>query len=135
MAGIVGEPLNTYVSDQIKERQRVQGKFKRSTADISYLNNRDAWIKMASGVFLENSNSNPDSLSKYGNEKGGIRFPMEYVLFNGQTKYTNDDREAGQMSGEESTTDTFSTGSMVAGVGPGKAYDTSELDIFLSAMA
>ena len=42
MAGIVGEPLNTYVSNQIKERQRVQGKFKRSAADISYLNNRDS---------------------------------------------------------------------------------------------
>ena len=122
MAGIVGEPLNSWVRDQVKERQRIHGKFNRDAADISYLNNRDAWIKMASGVFLENESSNPDSLSQFG---GGVKYPMDYVLFNGQTKYTNESRVTGQQS---STTDVFSTGSMVAGVGFGKAYDTSDKD-------
>lgn len=122
MAGIVGEPLNPWVRDQIIDRQKIHGKFNRSAADISYLNNRGAWIKMASGVFLENPNQ-PGSLSKFG---GGVKYPMDYVLFNGQTKYTNDDREQGQINIEN--TDTLSTGSMVAGVGFGKAYDTSDKD-------
>ena len=37
MAGIVGEPLNKWVNDQIKERQKIQGKFNRGVQDVHYL--------------------------------------------------------------------------------------------------
>jgi hypothetical protein len=122
MGGIVGERLPQWVSDQVTVRQAIQGKAldgaKRSSTDLNYLNNRDAWLKMASGVFLENKSSNPDSLSEFGE---GIAFPMKYVLFNGRTGYTNPDRDTGQIT---STTDTFSEGEMASGIGKHGAYDT-----------
>ena len=128
MGGIVGERLPQWVSDQVTVRQDIQGKAldgaKRSSTDLNYLNNRDAWLKMASGVFLENGpnsihqDTTTDSLSEFG---AGILYPMKYVLFNGRTGYTNPDRNTGQIT---STTDTFSEGEMASGIGKHGAYDT-----------
>ena len=53
MAGnLIGEPFKSYVNEQIKVRQKVHGKVNRTLDDIAYLNSRNAWIKMASGVVL-----------------------------------------------------------------------------------
>ena len=54
MGNIVGEPFEEYVHDQINARQRIYGKTQnRSLEEISYLNSRNAWIKLASGVKLD----------------------------------------------------------------------------------
>ena len=60
MAGnIIGEPINATILEQIDNRQSVSGagynssSITRSPQVLNFLNNRSAWIKMASGVFLE----------------------------------------------------------------------------------
>ena len=52
---IVGEEFDKYVLDQIKVRQESQGSglnniSLRTANDLQYLNNRNAWIKLASSV-------------------------------------------------------------------------------------
>ena len=126
MAGIVGEPLNRWVSDQIKERQKLQGKFNRDIKDVNYLNNKNSFLKLASGVFLEN---NPDPATKPGSVFGnGLEFPMNYVLFNGQTSFSISDDEFDKMHIERTEVKTKSTGVMPSGIGKRKAYDTSDKD-------
>lgn len=54
MGNVIGEPFESYVHDQINARQRIQGKsIDRSLEEISYLNSRNAWIKLASGVQID----------------------------------------------------------------------------------
>ena len=54
MAGnLIGEPFRSYVNEQIKARQEIHGKTNRTTKEIQYLNSRNAWIKLASAVFVE----------------------------------------------------------------------------------
>jgi hypothetical protein len=66
MAGnLIGEPFKDYVNNQIKLRQEKQGKFSRSLEEIQYLSNKNAWIKLASGVSIEDTTF--ELLSKNGN--------------------------------------------------------------------
>lgn len=53
MANLLGEPFREYVDDQIRVRQNVHGKKNRTTAELQYLNTRNAWIKMASAVSID----------------------------------------------------------------------------------
>ncbi len=62
MAGnIIGDPVRDYVDEQIDLRQKIQGAgyannpIDKSPKVINYLNNRSAWIKMASGVSISGS--------------------------------------------------------------------------------
>ena len=58
MSNVVGEPILEFVDKQIKIRQKAQGagynskSLTRSPEIQNYLNNRNAWIKLASGVEL-----------------------------------------------------------------------------------
>ena len=90
---IIGEPTERYVVNQVKSRQKIYGKginnnSTRTAQDIQYLNNRNAWIKMASSVLVENSNlrlpkgiSNVDSFS-------GDNLAKKAILFNGLSSLT-----------------------------------------------
>ena len=54
MGNLLGSPFRKYVNNQIKKRQEVSGKTKdRSLEEISYLNSRNAWVKLASSVYIE----------------------------------------------------------------------------------
>ena len=60
MAGnIIGEPIDATILKQIDNRQTVSGagynssSITRSPQVLNFLKNKSAWIKMASGVFLE----------------------------------------------------------------------------------
>jgi hypothetical protein len=91
MAGnLIGEPFEDYVNNQIKLRQKKQGGSSRSLEEIQYLSNKNAWIKMASGVSLKKSRF--DLLSENGNslvgDNDGKKLAQKYVLFNGLTDYT-----------------------------------------------
>ena len=58
MGNIVGESFKDYVANQINLRQKVHGKQNRSLKEISYLNSRTSWVKLASGVFVEQDRLN-----------------------------------------------------------------------------
>ena len=60
---IVGEKFEDFVLTQIKNRQTVQSKgfgkgTTRSPEEQLYLNNRNAWVKLASGVSIEGIEGN-----------------------------------------------------------------------------
>ena len=96
MAGnLIGEPFKSYVNEQIKARQKVHGKTERTLEEISYLNSRNAWIKMASGVTLSADKYNDvtkdidtPSLGKNQDDDGGL-LAKNWVLFNGLGKPKN----------------------------------------------
>ena len=51
---LLGSPFRKYVNETVKTRQKVSGqKYNRSPEVISYLNSRNAWVKLASAVYLE----------------------------------------------------------------------------------
>jgi hypothetical protein len=53
MGNILGEPFKKYVQEQIIQRQEIHGKINRSEDDITYLNSKNAWVKLGSGVFID----------------------------------------------------------------------------------
>jgi hypothetical protein len=61
VGNIIGDPVRDYVDEQIDLRQKIQGAgyannpINKSPKVINYLNNRSAWIKMASGVSISGS--------------------------------------------------------------------------------
>lgn len=85
MANIVGEEIPKYVIDQIKRRQITQGKGsssnnQRTNQDLVVLNSRTSWIKLASGVSLEESKLKELGLpSTYK----GMELAKNHVLFGG----------------------------------------------------
>ena len=84
---IVGEPFKDYVNSQIKVRQDIHGSGlngHRSVQEISYLNSRTSWIKMASSVEVIESAFGKKRLKQLGlnNYPAGINLAQEAVLFN-----------------------------------------------------
>ena len=89
---ILGEPFDQYVYDQIKYRQERHGtgfSSNRTIEDINYLSNRNAWVKLASGVFINPGSYGDLRLKEIGlgdSELGsykGINLAKNGVLFNG----------------------------------------------------
>ena len=61
MGNLIGEPISPKILEQIDSRQKLQGagynseSVNRDPSVLNYLNNRNAWIKMASGVAISGS--------------------------------------------------------------------------------
>ena len=89
MGNLLGEPFRKYVRNQIIERQKIHAKtVGRSMNDIKYLNSRNAWVKLASGVSLDQKRF--DLLK--GNPmiegvKLGQDLAVKNVLFNGLASF------------------------------------------------
>ena len=96
MGNLLGEPFRPYVNSQIKLRQEIHGKKEnRSPQDISYLNSKNAFVKLFSGVSLD------ERRLKYLRTKNGVTNPLmdlilpgtdlakKYVLFNGLSEVGN----------------------------------------------
>jgi hypothetical protein len=67
---IIGESIDTSVSDQISTRQLLHGKQTRTNTDLSILNNTNAWLKLASSVRVvsqtdEEKKANTNSIATY----------------------------------------------------------------------
>jgi hypothetical protein len=95
MANIIGEPLENYVIQQIKDRQEIQGTgvagtdlstSLRTPEVISILNSNTSWVKLASGVKID-----PSKLSKTLTQiPPGKELAKKYVLFSGTSQLKND---------------------------------------------
>ena len=89
MANIIGEPLSSYVYNQIKTRQKIHGSgvdSLRTPEQLVYLNSKNAWVKMASGIRVkperlaaEKDISNNSINSKYGWDE----LAKEFILYSG----------------------------------------------------
>ena len=59
MGNLLGSPFRKYVNETVTTRQQVSGKKEnRSLELISALNSRNAWIKLASSVYVEETRLN-----------------------------------------------------------------------------
>ena len=83
MGNIVGESFKDYVANQINLRQKVHGKQNRSLKEISYLNSRTSWVKLASGVFVEQDRLNLIPEISGESKYLGQNLAKSFVLFNG----------------------------------------------------
>lgn len=93
MANLLGEPFEKFVSRQINARQTIYGKkLNRTPYEISYLNSTNGWVKLASGIKIDDQRL---ALLKKNNNKmasnasTGKKLAMDNVLFNGLTSYDN----------------------------------------------
>ena len=92
MAGnLLGKPFEDYVNEQIERRQKIQGKSERTLDEIQYLSNRNAWIKLASGVEIDENRIkllnkvSPNLLLT--NSTPGKSLARQSVLFNGLSNF------------------------------------------------
>ena len=132
---VIGQKLEGYVREQIYQRQKIHGKVLRNDSDIQFLSNRNAWLKLASGVFLMNPPTDKTQPgSKFG---GGMRLAMANVLFNGVTYYENyniknqlnltvAERTTALLEKDTNPSKRNSKGYPKGDIGPGGKYDTSD---------
>ncbi len=87
MPKIIGEHVPDYVAYQINKRQAVHGKTSaRTQEEITYLNSKTAWIKLASGIALKDERLAKEKLATDANGKtsyGWDTLAKDYVLFGG----------------------------------------------------
>mgnify|MGYP001034290857 CR=1 FL=1 len=123
---IVGEPYKKYVKDQIKVRQKIHasglGSDERTPQQLSYLNSRNAWIKCASSVSIED----PTRLTDIGLNENlkGTELAKKFVLFNGISEYENPNKQrGGYNTGDDPNTENINELLL-----PGTLYGVGGLD-------
>jgi len=91
---VVGEPFKEYVNDQIVTRQKIYGSGfnqTRTAQEMSYLNSKTSWVKMASSVSVNSDNEGSNKMTKLqnSNEEGnsvkgkrGMSLAQSAVLHN-----------------------------------------------------
>ena len=97
MGNLLGSPLKPYVNTQVKLRQEIQGRGvsqTRTDIALSYLNSRNAWVKLASAVYIEEDRL--ELLKKFDNPitigiGEGYDLAQKNVLFNGLTDFKNNE--------------------------------------------
>jgi len=97
MGNVIGQPLEGYVAQQIRHRQTLHGsgvRFdinERTPDQINLLNSNTSWIKLASGISIDNDERLKDlgfSNSEIPNLRGkGLA--EKYVLFSGLSSFSN----------------------------------------------
>ena len=84
MGNIVGEPFRDYLKQQISLRQEIHGKGvdqNRTPQELTYLNSRTSWVKLASSTSI--SSSRLDLIPELkGSGLTGTSLVQQYVLFN-----------------------------------------------------
>lgn len=78
---VIGEPFNKYVANQVLARQKVHGSAQRNNEVLSYLNSKTAFIRLTSGVFVED----PERLRALGIPVSylGTELAKNFILFSG----------------------------------------------------
>ena len=116
MGNIIGQPLDDYVAKQIQARQNLHGngvrfEFNERTNDqLNILNSNTSWIKLASGVYIDDENRLKElgfTTTERANLKG-MGLAKKYVLFNGTSEYDDYDliqRQGFKASNFKSVTD------------------------------
>lgn len=119
MGNIIGEPISPIIGEQIKLRQLLHGagynesSISRSPKVLNLLNNKNSWIKFASGVGLEDTNrlkalSEIES-NNYFTENDidslkGKNLAQNYILFNTIQSLTKGAEFQTKGKGKESVT-------------------------------
>lgn len=82
---IVGEKLESYVVNQINQRQKGLGNITKTDENLAYFNAKTAWIKLSSGVSLTPTKISGSLSSNYLAQGvgSGKELAEKYVLFGG----------------------------------------------------
>ena len=86
MPNIIGEPLRSYVKNQINVRQRVHGSGvyeNRTPEQLAYLNSKTAWVKLASGISASDKRLKAEN---FRSSLNGTTLAKNYVLFGGVSR-------------------------------------------------
>ena len=87
---VIGEPTDEWVTGQVKIRQQTYakglGNSNRTPQDIQFMNNRNAWIKMASSVSIEEDFRVPAKTGTPNNFRGS-NLAKNAILFNGLSSF------------------------------------------------
>jgi hypothetical protein len=89
MASVVGEQFEEYVQKQINARQKVHGSgisTERTAEEITYLNSKTAWVKLASGVTID---ADRIAEEKFRSGLSGTTLAKNYILFGGVARLEN----------------------------------------------
>jgi hypothetical protein len=101
MANVVGEPFSDWVAKQIRLRQELHGKLNRTEEDLILLNSKTSWVKLASGVSLNENELLSKNFTGIGD---GIDLARRYVLFGGVSSLNKLDINNKDLTGNLSTT-------------------------------
>lgn len=97
MGKIVGERLQPYVIDQIKVRQNAHGSgtdgTTRTLNQLTYLNSKTAWVKLASGVQISKDRLTDEQLRADGFQ--GDSLAKQHILFGGTSTRELDEKGQG----------------------------------------
>ena len=88
---IIGEPFAPYVDTQIKVRQELMGEISnRGPEMLAWANAKTAWVKLASGVFLEGEEAEKrlKAIGLNVNAHIGTNLAQKYILFGGTSERT-----------------------------------------------
>jgi hypothetical protein len=86
MSNIIGESFRKYVADQINTRQKIHGSgitTDRTAKELAYLNSKTAWVKLASGISIDQDRLQKDGLRDTLN---GTTLAKNYILFGGTSR-------------------------------------------------
>lgn len=116
---IIGEPIKKIIGEQVDLRQKLQGagynesSIQRSPTVLNFLNNKNAWIKLASGTSLNNGDRLKD-LARFESQNylsepdiaalQGSNLAKNYILFNTIQSLTQGSELTTTSEGENSVT-------------------------------
>ena len=113
MPNIIGDPIPSYVKNQIKQRQSTKGSgisTDRTPQQISALNSPTSWVKLASGVNVDGNRLQKNQLpSSYS----GASLAQNHVLFGGFSKLSGN-----QLVQRNSFLETYGPGDNQFGLTP-----------------
>ena len=87
---IIGEKFKQYVVDEIKQRQKAHGSgttTDRTLEQLQYLNSKTAFVRMASGVYINEARTKEEEF-RPGNKN--MALARNYVLSGGVSRLSND---------------------------------------------
>ena len=124
MGNLIGEAIDGFLSSQIDVRQKLHGKGLQNNpnltnTDLNLINNKNAWLKLASGVFIGNptlqsqlsdfplnqefvKNFPEERLRAIGldiNEMSGLNLAKKTVLFNTLSEWDSEAQKYNFRSG------------------------------------
>ncbi len=93
---VVGEELQSYVSNQIKRRQKTHSSgvlSSRSTEELTQLNSTNSWVKLASGVSVTDEKLQDLGIFSGTGLEGlsGMGLAKNHILFGGVSSLTDND--------------------------------------------
>lgn len=132
---LLGEPVEEFVIKEVKNRQKllgtgIDGTTNRNIKQLNYINNRNAWVKLASSVSIDDINRLPINLSSPESYKG-INLAKKAILFNGLSSLNNDNytfRSGVSTSTDFWTNSLYGLGGTIQGIQPSPGITDVSVD-------